>query len=63
MARVRQRKAAGMPEHVDVNREANLGPCAQALDVTVQGIGRERRAALASEHKLGVRCLIATKLA
>jgi hypothetical protein len=58
-----KRIAAGVPEHVNVDREAYLGLSAQALDVTVQGIGRERRAALAGENKLGVRALIAPQCA
>ena len=38
-----------MPQHVNVNREADLGLGGQPLNVTVQGIGRERSAALAGE--------------
>jgi len=55
--------AARMPQHVNVNREAELGLSGQPLDVTVQSIGRERSAAFAGEYKLGVRALIAPELA
>ena len=48
---------------MNVNREADLGLGGQPLNVTVQGIVRERSAALAGEHELGVRALIPPQLA
>jgi hypothetical protein len=41
--------AASVPEHVGMNRKAELGLSAQALNVAVQGISRERRAVLADK--------------
>ena len=35
--------AAGVPQHVDVNREAELGPFANVLDLPIDGVRRERR--------------------
>jgi hypothetical protein len=47
--------AAGVAQHVDVNREAELRPFADVLDLPIEGIRREWGAALTGEHKLGVR--------
>ena len=55
--------AAGVPQHVDVNREAELGPFANVLDLSIERIRRERRAALAREHKRGVRPLVGAEFA
>jgi len=55
--------AAGVPQHVDVNREAELGPFANVLDLPIEGVRREWCAALAGEHKLGVRPLVGAELA
>ena len=44
--------AAGVPQHVDVNREAELGPFANVLDLPIERIWREWCAAFAGEHNL-----------
>jgi len=55
--------AAGVPQHVDVDREAELGPLANGLDLPIERVRRERRAALAGEHKRGVRPLVGAEFA
>jgi hypothetical protein len=55
--------AAGVPQYVDVNREAEFGPFANVLDLPIEGVRREWHAAFAGEHKLGVRSLVGAKLA
>jgi hypothetical protein len=51
VARIGQRVAAGMAEHVNVNRKGEAGARADALDEFVDRIGRERAAALGGEHE------------
>ena len=50
VAGVRQSKAAGVPEHVRVNRKRHPGALAEACDQCVEALGRHRAAALGSEH-------------
>jgi hypothetical protein len=40
-----------MPEHVDVDRKGESGARADALDQAIDGIGRERTAALSGEDE------------
>jgi hypothetical protein len=55
--------AAGVPEHVDVHRQADRCFLADALDQAIDGIGGERRAALIGKHKGCARRLITPQLA
>ena len=51
---IRQSVAAGMPEHVAVNREGKAGTLANALDQPINGVGRERAAPLGREDEATV---------
>jgi len=53
VTRIRQRKAAGMPQHVRVNREAQLCGHAGALDHPGETGCRERGAPFGQEDKRG----------
>src|SRR5450631_780280 len=52
-----QRVAARMPQHVEVDRKRKLCARADGLDQPVDGVWRERRAALGGEHIAAVRML------
>ena len=53
MAVIGQLKAAGMPQHMNVDREAEQArSVAQALHQLIQGVGRHRAAALRGEDKV-----------
>jgi hypothetical protein len=51
VARVSEGVAAGVPEHVSVDREGEAGAHADGLDVTVNGIRYERAAAFGGEDE------------
>lgn len=50
MPRIGQRITAGVPQHVNVNRERQTGALADALHKEIDGIRMERSAALRREH-------------
>jgi hypothetical protein len=52
-----QRVAAGMPQHVDVNREVKAGALANALDQSIGCIRRERTVPLGRKDIARVRKL------
>jgi hypothetical protein len=47
--------AAGVPQHVDVNREAKLGPFANVLDLAIEGV---RRAIKLRQSKFPLRLIV-----
>ena len=51
VAGVGQRVAAGIAQHVRVDRKGEACAGINALDQPVDGVGRERAAALGGEHK------------
>jgi hypothetical protein len=51
MTGVRQSVAAGVAEHVGMDRKGKAGALADALDQTVDGVGSKRAAALGGEHE------------
>src|SRR5437016_5291483 len=50
VTRIRQRKAAGVPQHVRVDRERHAGPLTEARDERMEALWRHRAAALRGEH-------------
>ncbi len=62
VAGVRQGEAAGLPEHVRVDRKRHPGALAEARDQCVEALGRHRAAALGNE-RMRVRRLFALRTA
>jgi hypothetical protein len=54
-----ERKAAGVPEHVRVRLEDQLGHLSSSLDHSREASSRKRRAALRGEHEGRFRLLLA----
>jgi hypothetical protein len=50
MTGIGQGIAAGVAQHVDMNREADRGSLTQPLDVAIMRVGGERRSALRRKH-------------
>jgi hypothetical protein len=60
--RIGQGVAAGMTEHVDVDREAEIGLLAYSLHLAIEGVGSERRPPFATEHERTRRVLLTPQL-
>jgi len=60
-ASVGQCVSSAMPQHVEMHRQGKAGPLADDLDEPVDGIGRERGAALGGEDVAAVRIFLAQR--
>jgi hypothetical protein len=49
--RIGQRIAAGMTQHVGMNREGQTSAFTDSLDLSIDGVGSERATAFSGEHE------------